>query len=404
MRYYPDKTGTAPLVTQLCQDLVRKGVEVTVITSLPHYGRKSIHPDYREYEGLFNRSVEDDVELIRTPIFVPKNGGIIPRAVNYLSYNFFSILAGFFVEKPDLVLAINPPITTAFVARFIGFLRGIPILVGIQDVWPDCVVIVGKLRNRLLIRFSKVLEKLQYRLAKKIIVLSPGMRRNLELKGVDPAKIEVIANWADTSAIQPVNKINDFYQQHELEGKFIVLFSGNHGYISSLETVVHAASILENQEDILFILAGEGSVKADLIELAEQLDLRNVQFLTTQPEETWLEMLAACDLALVPLRRNLAGLNVPSKVYTLMAAGRPILASVPRESEVAELVLSAKSGIISVPEDPQNLAEKILELKEKPDVLQQFGQNGRDYLSNNYNRQQQTELYYRVLKSVLEKD
>lgn len=404
MRYHPDKTGTAPLVTQLCQDLVDKGVNVTVITSLPHYGQTAIHPDYRDYRGLFHRSQELGVDLIRTPVYVPRKGGILPRAVNYLSYNLLSVLAGFLGDKPDLVLAVNPPITTTFSAWMIGLVRRAPLLVGIQDVWPECVIRVGKLNNRLLIGISEVLEKIQYRIARKIIVLSEGMQKNLEAKGVSPSKIEVIANWADTGAVQPLSKANDFYREQNLAGKFVVLFSGNHGYISALDSVVKAAEQLQDLPEILFLLAGEGSIKVEIMGLADQLDLKNIRFLSTQPEETWLEMLAACDVGLVPLRRDLAGLNVPSKVYTLMAAARPILASVPAESEIAQLVLTARSGVISKPEDPEDLAAKIIELKENSHLLDEYGKNGRAYILNSFNRQQQTERYYQVLKSVIGKE
>lgn len=402
MRYYPDKTGTAPLVTQLCQDLVKRGVDITVITSLPHYGRKSIHPDYRDHGGIFHRSVENGVKIIRTAVFVPRSRGILPRGVNYLSYNLFSVLAGLQVDRPDLILAINPPITTTFSAWLISVLRRAPLLVGIQDVWPDCLVRVGKLRNGLLIWFSQILEKIQYHVAEKIIVLSAGMKNNLQEKGVSPQKIEVIANWADTEAVKPGPKVNKFYSDLGLENQFIVLFSGNHGYISALDSVIRAAALLQDHKDILFLLVGEGSIKDDLIDMAKHLRLMNVRFLPTQPENNWLEMLAACDLALVPLRADLAGLNVPSKVYTLMAAGRPILASVPRESEIAALISTARSGIIIDPEDPINLAAKIIELKSKPDLLNEHGKNGREFLLNNFNRGQQTELYYQVFKSVLE--
>ena len=404
MRYYPDKTGTAPLVTQLCQDLVLSGADVTVIASLPHYGRQDVHPDYRHYQGVFHRSNESGVNLIRTPVFLPRNQGLLQRAFNYLSYNLSSLIVGFQVEKPDVILAVNPPITTTFTAWIISLLRGAPLVVGIQDVWPECVIRVGKLTNPLLIILSEFLEKVQYRIAHKVIVLSAGMRQNLAEKSVPEEKIEVIANWADTGVVQPGQKENEFFRKHDLAGKFVILFSGNHGYISALENILYAAELLSNDPEILFILAGEGSVKSDLIKLAKDLGLKNLLFLPTQSEQDWLEMLAACDLALVPLRADLAGLNVPSKTYTLMAAARPILASVPAESEIAHLIVESGAGMLSKPEDPADLAAKITSLKNDPGSLEEFGQKGREYLLANYNRQKQTEHYYQVLKSAVGKE
>ena len=404
MRYFPDKTGTAPLVTQLAQDLVSQGNKVTVIASLPHYGRTSIHPDYQKHKGFFSQNQESGVHLIRTPVFVPRSPLLLPRAVNYLSYNILSIIAGFLVKEVDVVLAINPPITTTFSAWLISVFRRSPLVVGIQDVWPDCVIQIGQLQNRIVVLFSKLLEKIQYQIARKIIVLSPGMKKNLVEKGVIPEKIEIIANWADIEAVHPLEKDNPFYRDQGWEDYFVVLFSGNHGYIAALDNIIDTALLLKGYPKILFVLAGEGSVKKDLLIRAKEEGLENIRFLSTQPPREWLEMLAAADLGLVTLRKELAGLNVPSKVYTLMAAELPILASVPEESEVASLVQRAHAGIVVAPESPAELSNAILEYHDKEELLKEFGRNGRRYLVDKYNRKIQTNQYLKVLKSSLIKD
>ena len=404
MRYHPDITGTAPLITQLAQDLVKSGSEVTVIASLPHYGRTTIHPDYQEYDGYFHKSEEMGVKIFRTPVFLPRKSSTFSRAWNYLSYNFLSIIAGLKISRVDVILAINPPITTTFSAWLLSVFHRAPLVVGIQDVWPDCLIQVNKLRNKVLILFSRILEKIQYQIAKKIIVLSPGMRANLERKGVKPRKIEVIANWADTENVKPRPKVNDFSISYTLEAFFVVLFAGNHGYIADLENVIAAADLLKNVPEILFLLAGEGSVKNELIQQAEDMGLNNIRFLSTQPEQEWLEMLAAADLTLVSLRSDLAGLNVPSKVYTLMSAGRPILASVPEESEVAALVLNAKSGIICKPDDPKDMAKKILDIRNQTELLNEYGRNGRKFMLEKFNRRLQTARYLSILESTQARD
>jgi colanic acid biosynthesis glycosyl transferase WcaI len=404
MRYDPDPTGTAPLVTQLAQDLVKGGDQVTVITSLPHYGRSSIHPGYKTYRGFFHRSVEEGVMIIRTPVFLPRRGGLVQRGLNYLSYNIWSIGASWCAGKADIVLAVNPPITTTFAAWIISLLRSSSLVVGIQDVWPDCIIEIGQLRSKPLIWLSKFLEKLQYRIACKVIVLSEGMKKNLLMKSVGEEKIAVIANWADTERVVPGKRQNHFAEEHGLEDRFVVLFAGNHGYIAALENIILAAEKLKDETGMIFLLAGEGSVKKDLEELVEEKGLSNVKFLPSQPEKEWLEMLAASDLGLVTLRRDLAELNVPSKTYTIMAAGRPVLASVPENSEVAVLVTAADAGAVIPPEDPGALAEIILQLRSDPDRLEEMGRNGRQYLLGRFNRTIQTEKYRELLSSCLSED
>ena len=404
MRYQPDATGTAPLVTQLAQDLARGGAEVVVIASLPHYGRDSIHPDYREYQGFFHHSQEHGVEIIRTPVFVPRSRGILKRALNYLSYNLNSLAAGILVRGVDVVLAVNPPITTTFSAWILSFLHRSPLIVGIQDIWPDCLIQVGQIKNKALITASKLLERIQYAVAKKVVVLSLGMKENLLLKGVQEEKIGVINNWADTDEVIPLPKENPFSLEHGLRDLFVVLFAGNHGYIGALECIIETADLLIDHPEILFLLAGEGSVKGDLINLAKSKDINNVRFLPTQPKEKWLEMLAAADLGLVTLRKDLADLNVPSKVYTLMSAGRPILASVPEGSEIVRLVQDANCGFISPPEDPVRLSQKILECRRDNHLLEKLGQNGREYLLKYLNRSKQTKLYFSLLEASTSKE
>jgi colanic acid biosynthesis glycosyl transferase WcaI len=398
MRYYPDATGTAPLVTQLAQDLARDGAEVVVITSLPHYGRDSVHPDYREHPGFFHRSQESGVEVIRTPVFVPRHRGTFQRALNYISYNLNTLPAGLLVRKVDVVLAVNPPITTTFSAWILSVLHRSPLILSIQDIWPDCLIQVGQIKNRILISASKLLEKIQYSLAKKIVVLSRGMKDNLVLKGIQEDKIKVITNWADTDEVIPLPRENPFSQGQGLEDYFVILFAGNHGYIGALECIIEAADLLKDHPEILFLLAGEGSVKGDLISLVKRKGINNVRFLPTQPKGKWLEMLAAADLGLVTLRKDLADLNVPSKVYTLMAAGRPILSSVPETSEVVRLVQDANCGFTSAPENPAELAREILEIKRDKTLLEKLGQNGREYLLKYLSRTRQTALYYDLLE------
>ena len=400
MRYEPDATGTAPLVSQLAQDLVQRGADVVVIASLPHYGRKSVHPDFQNHRGFFHRSQEKGVEIIRTPIFIPRNSGTIQRALNYLSYNFNSVIAGFFVGKVDLILAVNPPITTTFSAWFLSVFHRIPLVVGIQDIWPDCIIQVGQLQNRFAIKTSKILERIQYAVAKKVVVLSPGMKENLLSKGVREEKVKVIQNWADPDEVIPLPKENNFYWEQGLRDHFVVLFAGNHGYIAALEYVIQAAELLIDYPDIQFLFVGEGSVKDDLITLAEKKKLQNTRFLSTLEKSQWLEMLAASDLGLVCLRKELADLNVPSKIYTLMSAARPILASVPEGSEIIHLIQQARCGYVIPPEEPAALAEKILDCKRERDSLDKLGKSGRDYLIKYLDRDSRTDQYYNLLITI----
>jgi colanic acid biosynthesis glycosyl transferase WcaI len=400
MRYVPDATGTGPLVTQLAEDLVRYGEEVTVITTLPHYGRSSIHPEYRNVKGFFFQETLNGVKVIRTRVFVPRNPHFTLRLLNYLSYTFLSLLAGLRVKRIDVVLAINPPISTPFSAWFSSMMHQAPLVLGIQDIWPDCIIQVGKLRNPLLVGLSKLLEKIQYWISDKIIVLSNSMKSNLMEKSVNPQKVSVIANWADVEEIQPMPSRNSFSERHDLNNKFVVLFSGNHGHNAGLETVIEAARMSQEDKRLLYLLAGDGNTKNELVSLAKTYGLENILFLPTQPKDDWLRMLGAADIGLVPLRENLGDLNVPSKMYTYMAAGKPVLASVPEQSEIVNIIHEAGCGWIVPPEEPADLYKKIKSLKEKDKLLKEKGKNGRKYIEKNMTRAKQTRAYLDLIHQI----
>jgi colanic acid biosynthesis glycosyl transferase WcaI len=382
MRYHPDLTGTAPLVTDLAAKLAAMGDEVTVITSMPHYGLKQIASKYRG--KAIHREKINGVDVWRTFVYVPPNHKGFYRSINYLSYTFMSIASGILAEGVDVILCVNPPITVGFSGWLLSLSQSAPMVLNIQDVWPDCIAIIGQLRSRWLYRLFKYLEKFLYERADRVTVLSEGMKRNLEDKKVRSSKIAVIPNWADLDAVKPMEKNNGFRSKHGLKGNFIAMFAGNIGFISVLDTVLDAASIVKDRIDIQFLIVGEGNAKAALVEKAAELAMRNVRFLPTQAPAILPEMLAAADLSLVTLDRRLGQLNVPSKTYNIMASGRPVLAAVPADSEIARLVTEADCGITVPPEDPPALADAIVKMQDDPNELERLGKNGREYVEKHY--------------------
>jgi colanic acid biosynthesis glycosyl transferase WcaI len=399
MRFHPDLTGTGPLVSDLASDLVESGNEVTVISSMPHYGRHEIPPEYRG--KLLHRSRFKGVDLWRTFVYVPKSPNGVQRALNYLSYTIMSIVAGLMAKKPDVILCVNPPITVGFSGWLLSLARRAPLIFNVQDVWPDCLVIIDQLRSPLLIRIFKHLEKFIYRVSSRVTVLSEGMKENLMEKGVPAEKAVVIPNWSDVETIRPVERENSFRATHGLNGEFVVMFAGNLGFIAMLDQVLEAAKLLEDDPHIQFLIVGEGNAKAGLVSRAGELGLQNVRFLPTQPKEVLPEMLGAADLSLVTLNRRLGQLNVPSKTYSIMASARPVLASVPENSEIARLVKVAGCGEGVPPEDPQSLAQAIRRLADQQEKLRVYGANGRRYVEEYLTRRRLTAQYHNLLHQVV---
>jgi colanic acid biosynthesis glycosyl transferase WcaI len=398
MRFHPDLTGTGPLVTDLATDFADKGDEVTVVTSMPHYGRRQIQSEYRG--GLLKREEFHSAKVWRTFVYVPHSPKGFHRGINYLSYNFMSVVAGVLAGRHDVILCINPPITAGLSGWFFSLAHRSPVVFNVQDIWPDCLIIIDQIHNPLLIRTFQFLEKFIYRVSARVTVLSEGMQQNLIGKGVKKEKIDVIPNWADVDHITPGPKNNGFRSAHGLDGRFVVTFAGNIGYTSMLDNVLDAAKLMIDDPNVVFLIVGEGNAKAALVQRAWALGLSNTVFLPTQPKEILPEMLGAADVSLVTLNRHLGQLNVPSKTYSIMASGRPVLAAVPEDSDIADLVRKANCGMWVPPEDPSALVDAIKSLARQPEKLQFYGTNGRDYVVSHFNKQNIVQRYRELLYEV----
>jgi colanic acid biosynthesis glycosyl transferase WcaI len=185
-----------------------------------------------------------------------------------------------------------------------------------------------------------------------------------------------------------------------LNGHFVVMFAGNLGFIAMLDKVLEAAKLLEDEPHIQFLIIGEGNAKPGLVSRVNELGLKNVRFLPTQPKETLPEMLGAADISLVTLNRRLGQLNVPSKTYSIMASARPVLAAVPEDSEIARLIKVADCGLGVPPEDPVALAQAIRSLADQPERLRVYGANGRRYVEEFLDRRSLTTQYHILLQQI----
>jgi len=340
------------------------------------------------------------VRVLRTLAFPYGSGSVAGRVVDYALYAGLSVAGGLLGKRPDVLMAVAPPITVGLSGWLLAALRKAPLVFNAQDIWPDGLVHMGKLRNRTVIRAFAWLEQLTYRAARRVTVLSDGMKDNLLRKGVQSGRIAVIPNWVDLDAIRPVEKENSFRKELGLEGQFVVLFAGNVGFAAGLDGVVAAADLLRREPNLIFLIVGEGSAKQGLMLSVRDLGLQNCRFVTSQPPERLSEVFGAADLSLVSLRSGMGALSVPSKTMAIMASARPILAVVPLDSEVRRVVEEAQCGRCVAPEDPTTMAAEIIALRGDREQLESFGANGRRYAAIQFGRRETISRYHRLLREV----
>jgi colanic acid biosynthesis glycosyl transferase WcaI len=301
-----------------------------------------------------------------------------------LAFGGFTALAGAVAAAsrpgPDVVLAMSPPLTLGLAGWMVARARRAPFVFNIQDVFPDVAVQLGLITNPTVIRAATALERFTYLRSDAVTVLSDDLRENLAAKlgAHRPERVRVIPNFVDIDRIRPAPKENAYRAEYGLTGKTVVMYAGNVGFSQSLDLVLAAAAALSHEPDLVFVINGGGSARLDLERKAAGMD--NVVFVDMQPKDRLPDVLAAADVHVVPLRRGLARASVPSKMYSILASGRPIVASVDPGTEVAAVVERAGAGLSVPPDDPEAFTKAIARLLAEPDDAARMGAAGRAFV------------------------
>ena len=360
----------------LARALVDRGHEVEVLTGFPNY------PHGKIYEGytlkLWQRDQIDDIPISRVFLYPSHDRSVSRRFLNFSSFALSASMIGpWMVRRPDVVYVYHPPATAALPGVVFKYLRGVPMVYDIQDLWPDTFAATGMFNHPLGLRLIDGWCRWVYRVADRIVVLSPGFKRLLIERGVPEAKIEVVYNWADDTVIAPVPRDERMAKELGLEGRFNIMFAGNMGSAQALHAVVDAAAIVQrNAPKIQFVFVGDGVETQHLMEQARAINLNNVCFLERRPISEIAAVMALADVLLVHLRDDpLFRITVPSKIQTYLAMGKPILLGVRGDAE--SLLSQARAGLSCTPESHESIARKAMMLYNMPlEELAEMGKRG----------------------------
>lgn len=376
--YFPPDTGSAAhLFYELGTALAQRGHEVFVVTSFPSYHAQGDLSRYRR--KLWMKEKEKDLSVAR--IAVPGLPRHIPlaRGIWQMACAVLFFLPALLMPRPDIVLIYSPPLPLGLTGWALKKLRRVPFVLNVQDLFPQSAIDLGILRNRPLIRFFEGMERFVYGKAAHITVHSSGNRDHVIGKGASAHKVTVLPNWIDTDFLQPSPRNNEFRHELGLEGKFVVSFAGVLGYSQDLDVVLQAAQRLAEYPEIVFLIVGDGVEKPRLQKKSQDMSLSNVIFLPMQPRHRYPQVIAASDLSLATLHAQVRTPVVPSKILSIMAAGRPVIAAMEPSGDAPRLIEEARCGVALSPEDAEGLAETILKLYNNRDLGEEMGRNGRRY-------------------------
>jgi glycosyltransferase involved in cell wall biosynthesis len=391
----PEVNAPASRTYEHCRQWIKNGHRVTVVTCAPNHPRGTVYQGYRN--ALCTREVKDGIEVFRVWTYVTANEGFLKRTLNYISYLMATVVAALFLPRVGIVISTSPQFFNGLAGYFVSRLKRAPWVLEIRDLWPESILAVGAIKNRMIISILEWLELFAYRKADRIVPVTDSFQRYMEDKGISRGKISVIKNGADLSLYEPITGQNPLAQSLGLEGKFVAAYFGTHGMAHHLETILYAAQRLKQYQDIVFLLAGDGADRERLLALRQDLALTNVVMLDQQPKEQmpWLWSLSTVSLILLK-KSDLFTTVIPSKLFESMAMEKPIILGV--EGESAEIVRAAEAGFCIEPENADALANRLLELYVDRALVNRLGVNGRAHVLKHFDRIQLAQRFEQVLE------
>lgn len=351
----PEVNAPASRTFEHCREWVKVGCKVTVITCAPNFPKGRVYDGYKN--RLWQTEIIDGIRVVRVWSYITANEGFIKRVLDYQSFMFSATVASLFVKGVDVVVGTSPQFFTACAGWIVGFLKRVPFVFELRDVWPESIKAVGAMEDSAVIRILERLELFLYRKAKLIVSVTHAFKDQLVRRGVSADKIEVVTNGVDMSRFKPMPKDAALVEELGLGGKFVCGYVGTHGLAHHLETILDAAeriSVEPGGEKFQFLLLGDGARKQHLVMDASRRGLKNVIFVDSVSKEQVSRYWSVLDVSIIHLKKtDLFTTVIPSKLFECMGMGLPVLHGV--EGESAGIVRDGNAGVVFEPENADAL-------------------------------------------------
>lgn len=401
--YYPDVASTGQILTELCEGM-KDTFDITVICVVPSYTGK-IEEKYK-IKRIYKENINEiNVVRVRVPEFQKSNK--LSRTKNLLAYFFNSLIATFKLEKHDYIFTISqPPILGGVLGVLCKWIKGGKLIYNIQDFNPEQTMAVGYTKNKLLLNTAMMMDKFSCKQSNEVIVVGRDMQETLRNRFNNKKVPEntFINNWIDEKEIYPLNenhpKIIDFKEKYNLNDKFIIMYSGNIGLYYDLENIIKVIGKFNEREDVIFAFVGDGTVKKEIEDYATENKLSNVTFIPYQDKADLVYSLNSADIHWVVNAKGIKGVSVPSKLYGVMATGKPVLGVLDKGSEARLIVDECNCGACTEPGNYNEIYNKIEYILNNKEKVKMLGKNGRKYLEKNLTKEVSINKYKNTILSL----
>jgi colanic acid biosynthesis glycosyl transferase WcaI len=399
--FYPDLASTGQLMTELCLDL-QHDFDITVIAAQPGYAGEEI-----ESKKIFETDYLENIKVIRIRLPKVDKTSKFSRMKYIFSYFILANIA-LLMEKTDIIYTISqPPILGGLIGTIGKFIKRAKHVYNIQDFNPEQAEAISYTNKQFIFKVARAIDKLNCLYADQIVVVGHDMAETLKKRfnNKNVPNHVVINNWTNEKEIIPLGKdephVAKFLERYNLTDKFIVMYSGNLGLFYDLENIIKVTNEFRDYKDLVFVFIGEGAVKKQMQQYVKENRIKNVLFLPYQPKEFIKYSLNAADVHFVVNQKRIRGVSVPSKIYGVMAAGKPILGVLEQGSEAQLLIDKSNCGVVIEPKDYKGIAEAIKYFYNlDQEQRKQMGLNGRAYLEKYLKRETSINKYRDLLKSI----
>ena len=398
--FEPDTAPTGIIVASLVEQWAEQGHQIEVVTSLPWYEKHQVESHWKG--KLFRREEKESIIITRLHPFPQDKNKLLRRLTSFLAFSFLAAIVSLLKRGPfDAVVAISPPLTLGNVGKVAALRHKCKVVLNLQDIFPDIAVALGKIKSRFSIRLLEKYEKLTYSGSDALTVLSKDLEENVNKK-IDRIKvsprIEVIPNFLISSSIKPQSRFTNYREEHQLGEKLVVMYAGNLGNSQSFDLITSAARKHSREDDIVYVINGGGVMSDQLKQQAKQLE--NLLIIDYQPIERLSEVLATADIHLLPLRAGLGDMSVPSKIYSIFASGRPVIASVDPGTEIPRIITESEGGIAIPPDDFDSFIHVLEGLIENFELREEMGKKARVWLENCYSSKTIADSYIGLIERL----
>ena len=395
----PEVNAPATRTYEHCKQWVKMGHEVTVVSCVPHHPMGKAYPGYKN--KFYHVEQKDGIRAIKIFTYITANEGFIKRTFNYVFYMLMAILMAPFLPKADVVISTSPQFFNGLAGYFVSRIKRARWLLEIRDLWPESIIAVGAIGNKHAIALLEWIERFVYRKADHIVAVTKAFKTHIAAHGANPDNITVIRNGVDLSFFDSDAKPDqDYARAIGVEGKFVASYVGTHGMAHGLDTLVEAAEILRDRDDIVFLMAGDGAERERLQQAIAERKLSNIVMLGQLPKADMPKLWSVSNASLVLLRKlDLFLTVIPSKIFESMAMKKPIVMGV--EGESREIIEEAGSGLMMEPENAADLAAAVVKLADSPELCAALGESGYAHVAEHFDRSKLAELFERQLARLV---